>query len=55
MSDTQESRLVGDSYSADPQELELLRQLAAEKGVSKAELIRTAVRDLLIREGKLNS
>ena len=52
--ETQEHRLVGDSYSADPEELRLLRELATEKGVSKAELIRKAIRELLVKESKLS-
>lgn len=38
------TRLIGDSYQADPSDLDRLREIAAEVNSSKAELIRSAIR-----------
>ena len=44
MSDTTTKRMIGDSYQADPVDLEKLRKIAESTGKSKASLVREGIR-----------
>ena len=45
--ESEEKRLIGDSYSADPDALRRLRAMSQQTGMSKAALIRSAIAELL--------
>jgi len=45
--ETSSGRLIGDSYQADADDLDRLRAIAVETNKSKADLIRTAIKDFI--------